>query len=104
MQAVRSAAASARSLFTAAPRPAFAASSPLLQNSSSRSTVGNRGASRNLMMGRTMGVMGGLRGTFALGPFAMPSLTPQSLLGFEQTRSMRHGQRRGKLGRNSTER
>jgi len=97
MQAIRNAAASARTLFTA-PRSAFA-SAP---HNSSRSM--GAVASRSLMMGRTVGVMGGLRGTFALGPIMQPSLIPQSLLGWEQTRSMRHGQRRGKLGRNSSER
>jgi hypothetical protein len=53
--------------------------------------------------------VGAMRGPFALmspASFAQhkPSIAGHRVLGWEQTRSMRHGQRRGKLGRSATDR
>ena len=53
--------------------------------------------------------MGAMRGTFALlGTSHLTQQTPAfaalGLLGGGQTRSMRHGQKRGKLGRSATDR
>jgi hypothetical protein len=105
MQAVKNAAASVRLLFTF-PLHACSCRPPAgsVVHNSSRSPVMSTVGSRNLRMGGTIGVMGTFPGIFSFGLVAPPVLAPQRLLGWQQTRSMRHGQRRGKLGRSSTHR
>jgi hypothetical protein len=108
MQAVRSvawAAARAVSAARAGVLPAAALRAPAAGSGRSRVAAGTLG-SRALVMGRAAGLLtGGMRGLLPLGAVLPPALAPQRvLLGWEQTRSMRHGQRRGKLGRSAKER
>ena len=100
MQALRRLALSARGLFAA--RQPSVASFPMRRWAPTPVLGGTIADGRGLMTRSNFGLMGGLHSKFALGPVVQPWLAPQ--MGVEQTRGMRHGQRRGKLGLSSKKR